>query len=150
MDPAAARPSSVLLQRNSARGRLISEQTLRELVELHVRLQDLHQQLTAADPLVELLSTAPAAAAATAIGGAVTAVAALGPSFGERLLSQRLRTLPPDVDEGQARDALEELQGARLEVLHEAHGRELGAQQRRRRLAQRRVLKPEKEGIMNE
>ena len=96
---------------------------------------------------MELLSTAPAA---PAIGGAVTAVAALGPSFGERLLSQRLRTLPPDVDEGQARDALEELQGARLEVLQEAHGRELGAQQRRRRLAQRRVLKPEKEGIMNE
>ena len=149
MDPAAARSSSVLLQRNSARGRLISEQTLSELVELHVRLQDLHQQLTAADPLVELLSTAPAA---PAVSAAVTAVAALGASFGGRLLSQRLRlrTLPPDVDEGQARDALEELQGARLEVLHEAHGRELGAQQRRRRLAQRRVLKAEKEGIMNE
>ena len=146
MDPAAARSSSVLLQRNSARGRLISEQTLRELVELHVRLQDLHQQLTAADPLVELLSTAPAAAALSA---AVTA-AALGALLCWRLLALRLRTLPPDVDEGQARDALEELQGARLEVLHEAHGRELGAQQRRRRLAQRRVLKAEKEGIMNE
>ena len=136
-----------MFQRNSTRGRLVSEQPLGELVELHVRLQDLHQQLTAADPLVELLSTAPAA---PAVSAAVTAVAALGASFGGRLLSQRLRTLPPKVDEGQARDALEELQGARLEVLHEAHGRELGAQQRRRRLVQRRVLKPEKEGIMNE